>query len=138
MRRESKATAKGNGRPMTRSELIGRVASRHPDLSAADVETAVRNILDQMAGALACGGRIEVRGFGSFSVHHRPSRRGRNPSTGEPVILAPKDVPHFKPGKRLRERVEEARRRETAAHAAVRCGTGMTRLAGSGLPSRTN
>ena len=98
---------------MTRSELIAQVASRHPDLSAADVETAVRNILDQMAGALASGGRIEVRGFGSFSVHHRPARRGRNPKTGESVSLAGKHMPHFKPGRRLRERVEEGRRRGT-------------------------
>ena len=98
---------------MTRSELIERMALRHKGmLSLDDVEMAVKNIIDQMSGGLARGGRIEIRGFGSFSLHYRPPRVGRNPKTGESVNLAGKYAPHFKPGKRLRDRVNEGRRRE--------------------------
>ena len=82
---------------MTKSELIETILSRQSQLSAKDVELAVKTILEHMSQALANGERIEIRGFGSFSLHFREPRRGRNPKTG--------DVPHFKPGKELRERV---------------------------------
>ena len=90
---------------MTKSELIERIASVQTQLSAKDVELAVKMILDHMATALAVGERIEIRGFGSFSLHYREARLGRNPKTGETVKLAGKFVPHFKPGKELRDRV---------------------------------
>ena len=90
---------------MTKSELIERIAAKQSQLSVKDVELAVKSILDYMADALASGGRIEIRGFGSFSLHYRKPRRGRNPKTGETVQLEGKYVPHFKPGKDLRERV---------------------------------
>lgn len=90
---------------MTKSELIERISSRHPQLSAKDIETAVKTILDSMSSALSQGERIEIRGFGSFSLHFREPRTGRNPKTGESVTLRGKYVPHFKPGKELREQV---------------------------------
>ncbi|MDP4598848.1 MAG: integration host factor subunit beta [Pseudomonadales bacterium] len=90
---------------MTKSELIERIACVQHQLSAKDVELAVKMMLDQMAEALADGDRIEIRGFGSFSLHFRPPRLGRNPKTGEKVELAGKFVPHFKPGKELKDRV---------------------------------
>lgn len=90
---------------MTKSELIERIALVQTQLSARDVELAVKMMLDQMTGALAEGERIEIRGFGSFSLHFRAARLGRNPKTGEKVDLLGKFVPHFKPGKELRERV---------------------------------
>jgi integration host factor subunit beta len=90
---------------MTKSELIERMALEQTHLSQADVELAVRCILEQMSRALSEGERIEIRGFGSFSLHYRPPRMGRNPRTGETVALPGKYVPHFKPGKALRERV---------------------------------
>jgi len=92
---------------MTKSELIEQLSAQQTHLSQADVELAVRCILEQLARALASGERIEIRGFGSFSLHYRPARMGRNPKTGEPVALPGKHVPHFKPGKALRERVNE-------------------------------
>ncbi len=91
---------------MTRSELIEKLSAQQAHLSLADVELAVRTIIDQLGSALAHGERIEIRGFGSFALHHRPPRVGRNPKTGEPVALPGKYVPHFKPGKALRERVD--------------------------------
>ena len=100
---------------MTRSELIEKMALRHNGLlTVEDVELAVKNMIDQMSNGLARGGRIEVRGFGSFSLHYRAPRVGRNPKTGESVSLASKYAPHFKPGKRLRDRVNQAREREAA------------------------
>lgn len=90
---------------MTKSELIELIAQKQKHLSYKDVEYAVKTMIEQMAQALASGERIEIRGFGSFSLHFRPPRMGRNPKTGEPVPLAGKYVPHFKPGKELRERV---------------------------------
>ena len=90
---------------MTKSELIERIAAEQTQLSAKDVELAVKMILDHMAETLADGERIEIRGFGSFSLHYREARLGRNPKTGEKVELEGKYVPHFKPGKELRERV---------------------------------
>ncbi len=90
---------------MTKSELIELIAQKQKHLSYKDVEFAVKTMIEQMAQTLASGERIEIRGFGSFSLHYRPPRVGRNPKTGEPVQLAGKYVPHFKPGKELRERV---------------------------------
>lgn len=96
---------------MTKSDLIDVLAVEQPQLVYRDVELAVKGLLDRMAGALSEGERIEVRGFGSFSLHHRPSRVGRNPKTGAAVKVPDKYVPHFKPGKELRERVDRAARR---------------------------
>ena len=95
---------------MTKSELIERIVaaqarSSSAQLNSKDVEFAVKTMLEQMSQALASGERIEIRGFGSFSLHYRAPRIGRNPKTGESVGLAGKHVPHFKPGKELRDRV---------------------------------
>ncbi|MCC5861753.1 MAG: integration host factor subunit beta [Gammaproteobacteria bacterium] len=90
---------------MTKSELIELIARKQAHLPAKDVELAVKHLLELMSDALANGERIEIRGFGSFSLHFRPPRMGRNPKTGEAVALSGKHVPHFKPGKDLRERV---------------------------------
>jgi integration host factor subunit beta len=92
---------------MTKSELIELLARKQKHLPAKDVELAVKHLLELMSNALASGERIEIRGFGSFSLHFRPPRVGRNPKTGEAVALAGKYVPHFKPGKDLRDRVNE-------------------------------
>ncbi|MFD2110500.1 integration host factor subunit beta [Thiorhodococcus fuscus] len=93
---------------MTKSELIDILAAEQDHLPYKDVEEAVRKILERMSTALASGERIEIRGFGSFSLHYRPPRIGRNPKTGDSVSLAGKHVPHFKPGKELRDRVNQA------------------------------
>ena len=90
---------------MTKSELIERLAGLQSHLSAKTVEEAVKEMLDHMADTLADRERIEVRGFGSFSLHYRAPRTGRNPKTGDKVDLEGKYVPHFKPGKELRDRV---------------------------------
>ena len=90
---------------MTKSELIEVIAKKQRHLPAKDVELAVKHLLELMGNSLAAGERIEIRGFGSFSLHYRPPRMGRNPKTGEAVALSGKHVPHFKPGKELRERV---------------------------------
>lgn len=94
---------------MTKSELIEQLSKQQPHLAFHDVELAVKCILEQMSQSLATNERIEVRGFGSFSLHHRKPRMGRNPKTGDAVSLTEKYVPHFKPGKELRDRVDEAR-----------------------------
>ena len=94
---------------MTKSEIIDILSRKQIHLSSRDVESSVKLLLDKMSDTLSEGGRIEVRGFGSFSLHHRAARKGRNPKTGDQVALAPKHVPHFKPGKELRERVNESR-----------------------------
>ena len=93
---------------MTKSELIERLAARQTHLMQKDVELAVKHILDRISLALSRQDRVEIRGFGSFALHHRPSRVGRNPKTGEPVHIPAKHVPHFKPGKEMRERVNAA------------------------------
>jgi len=107
---------------ITKSELIESLSQKQKHLSYRDVEFAVKSLIEQMAQSLARGERIEIRGFGSFSLHYRPPRVGRNPKTGESVPLPGKYVPHFKPGKELRERVNESmsrggsgREAETAA-----------------------
>ncbi len=94
---------------MTKSEIIDLLARKQSHLSSKDVEWSVKIILERMSESLANGDRIEVRGFGSFSLHYRGGRKGRNPKTGEPVELAAKYVPHFKPGKELRERVNQSK-----------------------------
>jgi integration host factor subunit beta len=93
---------------MTKSELIDILAAEQDHLPYKDVEVAVRKMIERMTTALATGERIEIRGFGSFSLHYRPARVGRNPKTGEAVALVGKNAPHFKPGKELRDRVNEA------------------------------
>ncbi len=93
---------------MTKSELIARLAERFPQLVAKDADLSVKMILDAMSEALAKGDRIEIRGFGSFSLNYRPPRIGRNPKTGAKVEVPAKYVPHFKAGKELRERVDLA------------------------------
>jgi integration host factor subunit beta len=91
---------------MTKSELIACLAERYPQLVAKDADFAVKTILDAISEALAIGQRIEIRGFGSFSLNSRPPRIGRNPKSGEQVMVPEKRAPHFKPGKELRERVD--------------------------------
>lgn len=92
---------------MTKSELIEILNQQQRHLKVEDVEFAVRTLLELMSASLATGTRIEIRGFGSFSLHYREPRTGRNPKTGAAVALPAKYVPHFKPGKELRERVSE-------------------------------
>jgi len=94
---------------VTKSELIDQITEKQLQLSAKDVELAVKTIVEEMSKTLSNGGRIEIRGFGSFSLHYRESRTGRNPKTGDAVRLSGKHVPHFKPGKELRERVNNSR-----------------------------
>ena len=93
---------------MTKSDLIEILSEKQSLLNYRDIELAVKLILEQMSKSLATGERIEIRGFGSFTLHHRPSRLGRNPKSGAAVELDEKYVPHFKPGKELRDRVNNA------------------------------
>jgi len=97
---------------MTKSELIEIIAAKQTQLSVKDVELAVKTLIEQMSETLAAGDRIEIRGFGSFSLHYRAPRIGRNPKTGESVGLSGKYVPHFKPGKELRDRVNQGLERD--------------------------
>lgn len=97
---------------MTKSELIERIAAKQSQLSLKDIELTVKAIISYMSESLAEGGRIEIRGFGSFSLHYRAPRVGRNPKTGEAVDLKGKYVPYFKAGKELRDRVNESLIRE--------------------------
>lgn len=92
---------------MTRSDLIDRLAELHPQLLSKDAELAVKVILEALSAALTRGGRVEIRGFGSFGLNYRPPRQGRNPKTGEKVKVPAKYVPHFKAGKELRERASD-------------------------------
>ena len=94
---------------MTKSELIDSLAKQQPHLDHKDVELAVNGIIEHMCHSLSTGDRIEVRGFGSFSLHYRAAQMGRNPKTGEAVSLTPRYAPHFKPGKELRDRVNASR-----------------------------
>ena len=91
---------------MTRSELIALLAGKFPLLTAADASASVTTMLDSIAAALVQGNRVEIRGFGSFDLNRRPPRIGRNPKTGERVEVAAKYVPHFKPGKEMRDLVD--------------------------------
>lgn len=90
---------------MTKSELIQRIAQRYPQLYQRDVERIVSTIFDEITAALVAGNRVELRGFGAFSVRHRNARTGRNPRTGDAVDVADKFIPFFKSGKLLRERL---------------------------------
>ena len=92
---------------MTKSELIERIAHKQPLLAGRDVEVAVKMMLDHMTACLASGERIEIRGFGSFTLHLRSARVARNPKTGTPVSLPARYATYFKPGKALRERVDQ-------------------------------
>ncbi len=92
---------------MTKSDLIEALAENQSHLALRDVELAVKGLLESMSNSLSSGERIEIRGFGSFSLHFRPPRMGRNPKSGDAVALSGKYVPHFKPGKELRERVND-------------------------------
>ncbi len=105
---------------MIKSELIQHLAERQPQLTHADAERAVACVLETIAGALADGQRVELRGFGAFTVRERPAREGRNPRTGERVAVPDKVVPFFKAGKGLRERIDRARRDGVAAQADLR------------------
>ena len=91
---------------MTRADLIDRLALKYPQLQAKDAEMTVRLILDVMSASLSRGERIEIRGFGSFSLNYRPPRNGRNPKTGAPVKVPAKYTPHFRAGLELRKRVD--------------------------------
>jgi len=91
---------------MTRSELIQRLAEQFPQLTLKDIDLTIRTLLDEMSMSLAKGNRAEIRGFGSFTLNYRPPRKGRNPKSGASVDIPAKYVPHFKPGKELRERVD--------------------------------
>ena len=93
---------------MTRSDLIAALAYRFPNLMAKDADIAVKEILDAIGQSLARGDRVEIRGFGSFALNYRPPRTGRNPKTGEKVLVPEKHVPHFKAGKEMRDRVEQS------------------------------
>lgn len=93
---------------MTRSELIDKLAERFPQLVHADAELSVKVLLDGMTAALVDGGRVEIRGFGSFHLNFRPAKIGRNPRTGEAVSVLAKRSPHFRPGKELRTLVQES------------------------------
>jgi integration host factor subunit beta len=94
---------------MTKSELIARLAAANPHLYQRDMERIVTTIFEEITGALACGDRIELRGFGAFSVKERGARTGRNPRTGEAVNVSAKHIPYFKTGKELREKINAGR-----------------------------
>ncbi len=103
---------------MTRSDLIAALAYRFPNLMPKDAEIAVKEILDAITHALAKGDRVEIRGFGSFALNHRPPRTGRNPKTGEKVLVPEKHVPHFKAGLEMRERVDQSVKSQPLQRAA--------------------
>lgn len=92
---------------MTKSELIAKLAEQNPDLYHRDIEQLVTTVLDTISDALAAGDRVELRGFGAFSVRHHKARKGRNPRTGEAVEVASKTAPFFKMGKGMRERLNK-------------------------------
>lgn len=94
---------------MNKSEIIQKLSRHLPDIHADDIDQAVNLLLGLLGSTLASGGRAEIRGFGSFSLHQRKARMGRNPKTGEAVAMPARHVPHFKAGKELRERVDQSR-----------------------------
>jgi integration host factor subunit beta len=102
---------------VTKSELIAGLAADHPHLRGADVEVIVATIFDQITDALSRGERVELRGFGAFTIKHRDARTGRNPRTGEAVPVDEKSVPFFKAGKELRERVNAGKPARAAGRA---------------------
>lgn len=91
---------------MTKSELIERLTLRYPQMNASAVEESVKLVIEKICQTLEKGDRVEIRGFGSFSLHHRDARVGRNPKTGESVDVPAKSIPYFRAGKELRERVD--------------------------------
>ncbi len=94
---------------LIKSQLIAEIGSRLPHLAEKDIALAVNTIIEQMSDVLSRGGRIEIRGFGSFCLHYRPPRKAHNPKTGEKLVTNPKYAVHFKPGKELREQVNANR-----------------------------
>ena len=120
---------------MVKSELINRITAQQKTLSSKDIELSINRILECMSIALGQGERIEIRGFGSFSLHYRPPRRAHNPKTGERVYTEAKYTPHFKPGKDLRERVNNNRTlhpireiNDSDADAFAECSTLMNKV----------
>lgn len=105
---------------MVKSELISRISAKKKNISLKDVELSVNHILEKMSVTLGQNGRIEIRGFGSFSLHYRPPRKAHNPKTGERVYTEAKYTPHFKPGKNLRERVNNNRYRYQVSEIKVK------------------
>lgn len=95
---------------MTKSELIERLSMRYTELRAQDVEDAVKLMIEKICQSLEKGDRVEIRGFGSFSLHYREARIGRNPKTGDSVEVPSKSIPYFRAGKELRERVDKVER----------------------------
>lgn len=118
---------------MNRSDLYTRLSELHPQLPAKEVELAVKVILDAIANSLSQGGRVEIRGFGSFGLNYRPPRQGRNPKSGDKVKVPAKYVPHFKVGKELRERVGMTN--ATSVAPAI-FGNSTTRLPGASKNTR--
>ena len=94
---------------LIKSQLIGELSKNFPHLPEKDIALAVNHIIEHMSDILSQGGRIEIRGFGSFNLHYRPHRRAHNPKTGEKLITEPKYAVHFKPGKELREQVNASK-----------------------------
>ena len=92
---------------MTKSELIDRLCMRYPQLRSQDVEETVKLIIEKICQSLEKGDRVEIRGFGSFSLHYREARTGRNPKTGDSVEVPSKSIPYFRAGKELRGRVDQ-------------------------------
>lgn len=101
---------------MIKSELIEALQKKQPNIPEKDIAMCVNLIMEYMSDVLGSGGRIEIRGFGSFSLHYRPPRNAHNPKTGAKVITKPKFSPHFKPGKDLRERVDQSRASTPITH----------------------
>lgn len=95
---------------LIKSQLIGELSKHFPHLPEKDIALSVNQIIDHLSDVLSQGGRIEIRGFGSFNLHFRPPRRAHNPKTGEKLVTNPKYAVHFKPGKELRERVNNNRK----------------------------
>ena len=98
-----------SNKTITKSEIIDLLTETQPYLFHRDAELIVKHILEDMSNSLVSGDRIEIRGFGSFSLHHRSARKGHNPKTGEAVNVSDKFIPHFKPGKDVREKVDSSK-----------------------------
>ncbi len=94
---------------LIKSQLIGELSKHFPHLPEKDIALSVNHILEHLSSTLSQGGRIEIRGFGSFNLHFRPPRRAHNPKTGEKLVTAPKYAVHFKPGKEMREKVNNSK-----------------------------
>lgn len=112
---------------MTKSELVAELASAHPHLAAQDIERIVNIIFRRIVDTLAAGGRVELRGFGAFTVRAREARQGRNPRTGEAVMVPAKRVPFFKAGKELREKINEKPRSAATRRREEKGGDGGKR-----------